>query len=57
MLEELVSILAIGVAAVGLFVPRTGSARDSKRTMTRESSGSRRRCSLALRGERTRERR
>ena len=39
MLEELVSILAIGVAAVGLFVPRTGSALDSKRTMTRNLPG------------------
>ena len=42
MLEELVSILAIGVAAAGLFVPRTRSSR--------------RRCSLTLRNELTRER-
>ena len=33
MLEELVSILAIGVAGAAVFVPRTGSARDSLRTM------------------------
>ena len=39
MLEELVSILAIGVAAAALFVPRTGSARDSLRTMTRNMPG------------------
>ena len=39
MLEELVSILAIGVAAAALFVPRTGSARDSMRTMTRNLPG------------------
>ena len=39
MLEELVSILAICVAAVALFVPRTGSARDSMRTMTRNLPG------------------
>ena len=39
MLEELVSILAFGVAAAALFVPRTGSARDSMRTMTRNLPG------------------
>ena len=39
MLEELVSILAIGVAAAALFVHRTGSARDSMRTMTRNLPG------------------
>ena len=39
MLEELVSILAIGVAAAALFVPRRGSARDSMRTMTRNLPG------------------
>ena len=39
MLEELVSILAIGVAAAALFAPRTGSARDSLRTMTRNLPG------------------
>ena len=39
MLEELVSILAVGVAAAALFVPRIGSARDSMRTMTRNLPG------------------
>ena len=39
MLEELVSILAIGVAAAALFVHRRGSARDSMRTMTRNLPG------------------
>ena len=39
MLEELVSILAIGVAAAALFVPRIGSARDSMQTMTRNLPG------------------
>ena len=37
--EELVAILAFGVAAAALFVPRTGSARDSMRTMTRYLPG------------------
>ena len=39
MLEELVSILAFGVAAAALFVPRRGSARDSMRTVTRNLPG------------------
>ena len=57
MLEELVSILAFGVAAATLFVPRNRIRARFDANDDSESTGSRRRCSLALRDERTRKRR